>query len=219
MKGVVRLLPLALCSCLQAAPNPGEIRIVNLGSRSVSAFTLVGYPFRDVGLDRRPGEVLTPAFGTDSTTLELYWKLDDGTVHGQELELSDHIPPDSDNDPIVVGIHDDGLSVTWAKVDPLWIKYSRTGNPGIYPPPTVPYYLGCHGRLLEHPLAKEAWSGNAQELLDRDSSALVDEHRCSLGWYIPRSNRTRSEPDEQTARRLRAEWQAQIEAYKKQQRE
>lgn len=207
-----------LCSCLRAAPNPGEIRIVNLGSRTITAFNIVGYPFRDVGLDRHPGDVLTPAFGTDSTSLEIYWRLDDGTVHGQEIELSDHIPPDSDNDPIVVGIHDDSLSVTWAKVDPSWIQYSRIGNPKIYPVPEVPYYLGCHGRLLEHPLAKEAWSRNAKELFDRDSSALADEHRCTLDWYIPRSDRPWLDPDEQTGRRLRVEWQAQIEAYKKKQR-
>lgn len=200
---------------LSASPNPGAIRIVNLGDRAITAFTLVGFEFRDVGTDRGTGVALTPAFGSDATKYELYWRLDDGSVHGETVDLADHLPQDADNDPVVIGIHDDRLSVTWSKEHPQWIQHRRVGDPRIHPPPSVPRLIGCQGELLDHPLAKAAWKEQARWRLAAEPGTDVDMYRCELDWYIPRSDRLWDEPDEQTGRQLRAQWQAEIEAYRK----
>jgi hypothetical protein len=206
-------------SSLFAAPNPGAIKIVNLGNKTINAFTLAGFGFRDVGLDHRPGEMLTPAFGSDDTEYELYWRLEDGSVHGETIVLAEYLPHDADNDPVVIGIHDDHLSLTWAKEDPSWTRYRRVGNPQIYPRPTVPHYAGCDGPLLEHPATKAAWRARMNELRDRNPDVTADESRCVLDWYIVPSDRAWQEPDEQTGSQLHAQWLAQIELYKKQRRQ
>jgi len=196
---------------LSASPDAGAIRVVNLGTRTITAFNLVGFGFRDVGLDRRPGDVLTPAFASDVTKYELFWRLDDGSVHGETVELAEHLPPDAYSAPVVIGIHDDTLSVTWAERDPRW---SRPNLDGKWEPVTGPGFTRCEGPLLTHPLATAAWGVRAREMTSKNPSINPAEHHCSLDWYIPYSNRQREQVDEQTEALLRAEWHAEIEAFK-----
>lgn len=214
-KGFVCLCALLAVAHVGASPSPSSIRVVNLGEKAIDAFKVTGFGFRDVGINRRPGHVLTPAFGGSAATYELYWRLEDGSVHGETVDLAAHLPQDAVGGSVVIGIHDDYLSVTWSQVHHAWINYRRIGNPQIYPQPAVPYYIGCNGPLLDNPLTMEAWKSRAREVLARDASALPEENRCALDWYIVPSNGVWQEPDEQTTRKLRDIWRAQIEQYKK----
>lgn len=201
-------------SPLFAAPNPGVIRIVNLSSKTINAFALTGFGFRQVGLECRPGEQLAPAFGGDESRYELYWRLEDGSVHGETLVLAKHLPSDLDNDPIVIGLHDDHVSVTWAKEDPSWKKYRQVGNPRIYARPTVPQYTECEGPLLEHTITKAAWYAAATQANGVLAASALDDKRCVLSWYIVRSSRPRKEFDEVARREMRESWQSQIRSYR-----
>ena len=197
-----------------AAPNPGVIKIVNLGTGNITAFTLSGFDFTSADIDFRPGEQLTPAFGSDDSRYELYWRLEDGSVHGQTLVLARYLPRDLDNDPVVIGVHDDHVSVTWAKEDPSWKKYGRVGDPRVYARPTVPQYTECEGPLLEHPVTRAAWYANATQATGLFTASALDDNRCVLSWYIVRSTRPRKEFDEAVRREKRDSWESQIRSYR-----
>lgn len=203
-----------------AEPDPGAIRVINLGTQMIEAFSIVGLQFHgEVGLERYPGDPLTPAFGTDAVSYEMYWRLQDGTVHGDTVDLSRELPASADNDSVVISIHDDHLAVTWSHRHPLWSEYSRAGDPRIVPRPNVPYYSGCSGPLLEHPIGKKAWSEAAYRVQVNLTDPEQIERRlargkCALDWYIPISDRQREQVDADTVKHLRNEWHADIDRYK-----
>ena len=206
-----------ISSLAQQRP-PAAIRVLNLGSQSINAFSILGFPFRTVGFDARPGESLTPSFGDGQMDYELYWRLQDRTVHGAVIDLRKELPATFHGD-VLITIHDDRAAVSWSNLDPAWIEYRRVGDPKKVPMPIVPLYLGCSGPVLSNPLTLQAWNESAERTRARVDPGRFDEETlrgaCMLEWYVPRhAARNREELDEATTVRLRAEWQLAIEKYK-----
>lgn len=205
--------------CAAEQHAPGAIRVLNLSSQPITAFLISGLPFRMVGLDARPGEPLTPAFGDGQMSYEIYWRLKHGEMHGAAVDFRRDLPASFDGD-VVISIHDDHLAVSWSNVEPAWNEYSRVRDPKKVPRPSIPYYAGCAGAVLENQLTIAAWRKAADSVRERtadagDAEAKIEDNRCNLDWYIPvGAKRERSELDEDTAVRLRKEWLAEVEAYR-----
>lgn len=198
--------------CAAEQEGPGAIVVVNLGSQPIQSFTVIGFGFRDVHLDRQPGETLTPSFSSDATTYELYWQLADGSVFGKTIDLS--AQPRYDN--VVISIHDDHLELTTARVSNEWHEYRRVGNPSVVPRPEVPYYAGCQGPLLSHPIGQAAWLDRAQARRT-DAADIESRFRCALDWYIPVSvsPRTNETLDDVMISQFRLEWKQEVEEFRK----
>lgn len=198
---------------------PGAIRVLNLSSQSITAFSITALPFRMIGLDARPGEPLTPKFGDGQMQYEIYWRLEQGEVHGATVDFQRDLPASFDGN-VVISIHDDRVAVSWSNVDPTWIEYSRVGDPKKVPRPSTPHYAGCAGAVLQNQLTANAWKKAADRVRERAADAgeaelKIEDNRCNLDWYIPRAaERQRVELDEETEGRLRKEWLAEIEAYR-----
>ncbi|MGH8175587.1 MAG: hypothetical protein ACREV5_04925 [Steroidobacter sp.] len=207
----------AACAAQQEAPS--ALKVVNLGTQTIVAFSITGMPFRDVGLDAQPGDALTPAFGDGQMTYEMYWRLQDGRVHGAAIDLREELPKEFHGD-VLITTHDDHVQVAWFNVDPSWVLYSRVGDPNEVPMPNAPYYIGCEGSALSHPLAVAAWTESAKEARERSASDQIERRlqrgRCTLDWYVPRPlpGRQRMRVDEDQARALRQHWRADIEEYR-----
>lgn len=204
----------------QHAPNS---RIINLGTATIDAYYLSVLPFRMVGLDVQPGETLTPGYYDGRLKFELYWRLQSGDVHGMVVDLVSVLPSTFDGD-VVVSIHDDYVEVSWAKIAEEWVQYRNVGNPRKFAHPASQYFERCSGVLLEHLLTTAAWEQRARKLrstthIPEEAETKIEGNRCNLEWYLPEPppGRMRAELDEKTAERLRAEWLAQVEAYKQQQ--
>lgn len=207
----------AVCVADQHAPI--AVRVLNLSSQPISAFFITGLPFRTVGLDVRPGEPLTPAFGDGQMEYELYWRFRDGTVHGATVDFRTELPSPFYGDAII-SIHEEYVKVSWSNMNAAWIHYSHVGDPKKVPRPSVPYYSGCAGAVLQNPLTVNAWKKAADSVRERTADAgaaeiKIEDNRCNLDWYIPRAaERERSSLDEDTVVRLRKEWLAEVEAYR-----
>ena len=206
--------------CIAQQRPPSSIRIINLSSQPVIAFSISGLPFRDIGLDSRWGEALTPAFGDGQMDYEMYWRLADGTVYGAVLDFK-HELPDVFHGDVILSIRNDKVGVSWANVNAEWIEYSRVGDPTKVSEPVTPYYSGCEGDLLDDPDTIKAWNEAAAKVRERFSDqperieGIILRGRCTLDWYIPETvPRTRERLDGSTAEKLRADWHAEIEKHK-----
>lgn len=206
-------------SCVAEQSAPVAVRVLNLSSQSINAFYIGSLPFRMVGLDARPGEPLTPAFGDGQMSYEIYWRQADGSMHGAIADLRRDLPA-SFYGNVIISLHDNGLAVSWANMTPEWVEYSRVGDPKKYPRPEKPYYDGCAGIVFEDRLTAGAWKKAAERVRENSTDAhaadlTIEDNRCNLDWRIPRAaERPRINPDEETARRLEKEWREQIDAYR-----
>lgn len=209
----------ASASCVAEQHAPGAIRVLNLSSQPITAFLISGLPFRMIGLDARPGEPLTPAFGDGQMSYAIYWRLKHGEMHGGAVDFRRDLPASFDGD-VVISIHDDRLAVSWSNIEPAWSEYSRVRDPKKIPRPSIPYYIGCAGAVLENQLTITAWRKAADSVRKRaadagDAEAKIEDNRCNLDWYIPvGAKRERSVLDEATAARLRKEWLIDVETYR-----
>lgn len=198
---------------------PGAVRVLNLSSQPITAFFITGLPFRMVGLDARLGEPLTPAFGDGQMDYEIYWRFKEGETHGATVDFRRDLPASFDGD-VIISIHDERVAVSWSNVEPSWIEYTRVRDPRKVPRPSIPYYSGCAGAVLQNPLTVNAWKKAADSVRERTADAgaaeiKIEDNRCNLDWYIPRAaERERSSLDEDTVVRLRKEWLAEVEAYR-----
>lgn len=207
--------------CSAEAPKLIATRVFNLSSQRIVAFTLLGLPFQDVGLEADTGDTLTPDFGVDGLfDYELYWRLRDGSVHGAQVDLRTELPDLFDGN-VAISIHDDHVAVSWFRLDPAWVEYSRVGDPKILPPPVGGLrYSTCEGEILSDPVALTSWRSHAEAVRRRfagtgEADREVAEGRCVMSWYIaPAAGRERKQLDGDTARKLRAKWVADMEAYK-----
>lgn len=205
--------------CVAEQRAPGAVRVLNLSSQTITAFFITGLPFRMVGLDARPGEPLTPAFGDGQMDYEIYWRLKQGEMHGATVDFQRDLPGSFDGN-VIISIHDDHLAISWSNVEPSWVEYSRVGDPKKVPRPSIPYYSGCAGAVLQNQLTVNAWKKAADSVRERTADAgaaeiKIEDNRCNLDWYIPRAaERERSSLDEDTVVRLRKEWLAEVEAYR-----
>lgn len=227
MKSMVRLFWQAVIPVLFASsPCSAEqqkliaTRIINLSSQNIVAFSIVGLPFRDVGLEAGPGDPLTPDFGVEGQMdYEFYWRLQDGSVHGARVDLRVELPS-SFHGNVAISIHDDHAVVSWFNMDAAWVEYSRAGVSRRIPPPTQLRYSACEGEILSNPVALASWRSHADTARERRAGADGDdrriaEGRCVMAWYIrPSGGRERTVLDEHTTKELRAKWTADIEAYK-----
>lgn len=206
-------------SCVAEQQTPGAIRVLNLSSQPITSFLISGLPFRMIGLDARPGEPLTPAFGDGQMSYEIYWRLRHGEMHGATVDLRRDLPASFDGN-VVISIHDDHLAVSWSNVEPAWVEYSRVGDPKKVSQPSIPYYVGCAGAVLAHQLTLSAWRKAADSVRERTTDAgeaemKIEDNRCNLDWYIPvAAQRERSVLDEDTATRLQKEWLAEVDTYR-----
>ena len=205
-------------SSLAEQSPPVAIRVLNLGSQSINAFTIVGFPFRTIGLDARPGESLTPSFGDEQMTYELYWRLKDRSVYAAVIDLRKELPASFYGNALI-SIHDDHAAVSWSNVDPAWVEYRRVGDESKVPKPGVPLYLGCSGVVFSDPIALRAWNESVEKVRSRMGPRRVEEEilsgSCTLEWYVAHpAPRQRDDFDEATTIRLRGEWQADIEKYR-----
>jgi len=194
---------------------PIALRVINLGSQPVVAFTLVGLPFRDVGLEVRPGEVLTPAFADGAMDYEIYWRFQDGSVHAATLDLRAQLPA-SFHGNVFISLHDELAAVTWSNMDPAWVEYRRSNPPWKMGAPQVPLYESCAGPLLSDATALKAWRESAErvrkQLEANPGWSETQRAECDLERYVPYSpGRVRVEPEEAEAKRLRQQWRAEIE--------
>ena len=197
---------------------PVSVRVMNLSDRTIMAFTIVGLPFRDVSVDARTTEVLTPAFGDGQMTYDIYWRFADGEMHGANIDLREHLPAEFRGD-VFITIHDSRLAVSWSNIDPAWIEYSRVGDPKIVPRPSVPYYGDCRGELLQDPVAALAWEETARAVRARMTADQwpneLTRSRCALDWYIGGRHGDRTpEMNAGDTPEARAQWHRDIEAYK-----
>lgn len=197
---------------------PVTMRVLNLSSQPITAFSIVGMPFRNIGLDVRPGETLTPAFGNGQMKYEIYWRLQDRTVHGAALDLRNELPPSFYGD-VLISIHEDRVAVSWSNIDPAWIEYRRAGNPQKVAKPTVPLYQGCSGEVLTDSIALKAWSEAAERTRRRIDASRIEQEMlrgtCMLDWYVASPpDRGRQTMNEETSLQLREEWKQEIENYK-----
>lgn len=228
MKPIVRLLRLASVAILLfGSPCGAEsqqliaIRMFNLSSQNVEAFSIVGVPFGDVGLEAGPGDALTPDFAIDGQMdYEFYWRLQDGSVHGAHVDLRTELPSLFYGN-VAISIHDDHVAVSWFNLDPAWVEYGQVGDPKKVPPPTTKLrYSTCEGEILADPVALTSWRSHADSVRRRlagtgEEDRQIAEGRCFMSWYIrPSGGRERMVLDEYTARELRAKWVADMEAYK-----
>ena len=116
---------LVISPCIAEPHQPIATRIVNLGSQNIIAFSIVGVPFRDVGLEAQPGDPLTPEFGIEGKMdYQIYWRLQDDSVHGAHVDLRAELPSTFYGD-VAISIHDNRLSVSWFNMNPAWIEYGR----------------------------------------------------------------------------------------------
>lgn len=199
-----------------AEPRPPiALRVINLGSQSITAFTIVGLPFRDVGLEVRPGEVLTPAFADGAMDYELYWRFQDGSVHTATLDLRAQLPA-SFHGYAFISLHDDTAAVTWSNMDPAWVEYRSLRQPWKARAPQVPLYASCSGPLLSDATALKAWRESAERVRRQiemnPGRSETQRAQCDLERYVPdATGRVRVEPEEAEAGRLRRQWHAEIE--------
>jgi len=207
--------------CLLGSPvlaeqrPPIALRVINLGSQPIIAFSIVGLPFRDVGLEARPGDVLTPAFGDGAMDYELYWRFRDGSVHAATLDLRAQLPA-SFHGNAFISLHDDRAAITWSNMDPAWIEYRRSNPPWKAGAPQVPLYENCSGPLLSDAIALKAWRESAERVRRQIEAnpgwSETQRAECDLERYVPHTpGRVRVEPEESEADRLRREWRAEIE--------
>jgi hypothetical protein len=206
--------------CFAQQSQPVATRVINLGLKSITAFSIIGLPFRDVGLDARPGDTLTPAFSTQGQMdYDVYWQLDDASVHSAHVDLRDELPKTFYGD-VVISLHDDRLAVSWSNVNAAWVEYRRVGDPRRVAMPEIPLYDGCNGVILDHAITRKAWDTTAKNVRMRFDPASVGtellQARCNLDWYIPSAaaGRHRVELDEVVEQRLRDQWRASIDNYR-----
>ena len=194
---------------------PIALRVVNLGSQPITAFAIVGFPFREVGLEVRPGEVLTPAFADGAMDYELYWRFQDGSVHSAAIDLRAQLPAVF-HGYAFISLHDHAAAVTWSNIDPAWIEYRRERLPSPQRRPRVPLYASCSGPLLTDAIALQAWRESVERVRERLEAnpgwSETQRAQCDLERYLPdTSARVRVELDEVEMDRLRREWHAEIE--------
>lgn len=227
MKPIVCLLRSAVIAivfvgspCSAESQQLIAIRMINLSSQNIEAFSIVGVPFRDVGLEAGPGDALTPDFAIDGQmNYEFYWRLQDGSVHGAHVDLRVELPVFFYGN-VAISIHDGHVAVSWFNLDPAWVEYSRVGDPKKVPPPAKLRYSACEGEILSDPVALTSWRSHADTARQRRTGTDGDdrriaEGRCVMAWYIrPSGGRERTVLDEHTTKELRAKWTADIEAYK-----
>lgn len=218
MKRIVASCCLALSllnSALAEQRPPISLRVINLGSQPIIAFTLVGLPFRDVGLDIRPGEVLTPMFSDHAMGYEVYWRFRDGSIHAAALDLRALLPASFYGEAFI-SLHDSGAALTWSNWDPAWVEFRRSNPPWKEGAPQLPLYESCAGPLLHDAVALKAWRESAERIRKRlEANPRLSETQraeCDLERYVPyEPGRVRVEPEEAEAKRLRQEWLAEIE--------
>ncbi len=211
------VLPLLGSAAVAEQRPPIALRVINLGSQPITAFTIVGLPFRDVGLDVRPGEVLTPEFGDGAMDYEIYWRFRDGSVHAASIDLRTQLPARF-HGYVFISLHHGAAAVTWSNIDPAWVEYRRRRRPS--EAPRVPLYESCSGPLLSDPTALRAWRESAERIRRRieanPARAETQLAECDLERYVPDApGRVRVEPAGAVAERLRLEWQAEIENLRK----
>lgn len=226
MKSIVRFLGRAAIPILfvgtpcNAEPQLIATRVINLSSQNIVAFSIVGLPFRDVGLEAGPGDPLTPDFGVEGQMdYEFYWRLQDGNVHGARVDLRVDLPFSFYGD-VAITIHDDHVAVSWFNMDSAWVEYSRVGDPKKVPQPTGTMFPTCEGEILSDPIALTSWRSHADTVRQRlagtgEDDQRIDEGKCLMAWYIRAADgRERKVLDEHTTNELRAKWIADIAAYK-----
>lgn len=164
-------------------PDVTTFRVINLGSSTVTAATVYGWPIHESGIRVAPGSMVTGrgsfAATNGQSKYEFYWMLDDGSVHSSFVDLHDRVPRNFKG-PVVFAIQDTSVSVNWASFSAAYREYIKSDFEGELPRPK---YSACGGSLIEQGSSKTSKS-SAGTL----ATSTANVERCYLDQYLPKDD-------------------------------